>query len=66
MLLIYNLRYFPWLNLGHTHHPAVVCTLKWMIWVLAGLGIIYQQVRLALENPMKTFNKFYLFFLDIS
>lgn len=36
--------YFPWLNLGHTQHPYIVCVLKWMIWVLAGLGIIYQQV----------------------
>jgi monocyte to macrophage differentiation protein len=36
--------YFPWLNLGHTGHPYVICTLKWLIWVLAGLGIIYQQV----------------------
>jgi monocyte to macrophage differentiation protein len=36
--------YFPWLNLGHTLHPDVICVLKWLIWVLAGLGIIYQQV----------------------
>lgn len=36
--------YFPWLNLGHTQHPYIVCVLKWLIWVLAALGIIYQQV----------------------
>lgn len=36
--------YFPWLNLGHTQHPYIICVLKWLIWVLAGLGILYQQV----------------------
>jgi monocyte to macrophage differentiation protein len=36
--------YFPWLNLGHSQHPYVIAVLKWLIWVLAALGIIYQQV----------------------
>lgn len=36
--------YFPWLNLGSTQHPYIVYLLKWLIWVLAAFGIIYQQV----------------------
>ncbi|CRL03457.1 CLUMA_CG016311, isoform A [Clunio marinus] len=36
--------YFPWLNLGHTQHPYIVYVLKWLIWILAALGIIYQQI----------------------
>jgi len=42
--------YFPWLNLGHTHHPGIVCMLKWAIWVMAALGILYQQVRAVNAN----------------
>jgi monocyte to macrophage differentiation protein len=36
--------YFPWLNLGHTSHPYIICVLKWAIWALAAFGILYQQV----------------------
>lgn len=52
--------YFPWLNLGHTQHPYIICSLKWWIWVLAILGIIYQQVRLRFEPGTFKF-KFLLF-----
>lgn len=37
--------YFPWLNLGHATHPLIVTVLNWFIWILAAIGILYQQVR---------------------
>lgn len=36
--------YFPWLNLGHSSHPLIISNLKWIIWLLAGIGILYQQL----------------------
>jgi channel protein (hemolysin III family) len=42
--------YFPWLTLnsfvGHSQHPYVIAVLRWAIWGLAFLGILYQQVSL--------------------
>lgn len=39
--------YFPWLSLTMPAHPTITFTLKWLIWILASLGIIYQQVNLS-------------------
>jgi monocyte to macrophage differentiation protein len=38
--------YFPWLSLGHSSHPYIILVLKWVIWLLAALGIMYQQVSI--------------------
>lgn len=37
--------YFPWLILERFKYNFLVDILKYLIWILAGLGIIYQQVR---------------------
>lgn len=42
--------YYPWLSLGHTTHPQIVSVIKWCVWVLAIMGIIYQQVGLNFMN----------------
>lgn len=55
--------YFPWLNLGHTSHPYIICSLKWWIWVLAVLGIIYQQVR-SILHPEEQSSRTNCFVLD--
>jgi monocyte-to-macrophage differentiation protein len=36
--------YFPWLLLEHFKFTFIVSVLKYLIWILASLGIIYQQV----------------------
>lgn len=36
--------YFPWLSLGDPAHPIICSVFKWAIWVLAALGIMYQQL----------------------
>lgn len=36
--------YYPWLSLGHTSHPEIVSVVKWCVWGMAVLGIIYQQM----------------------
>ncbi|XP_055533970.1 monocyte to macrophage differentiation factor 2 [Wyeomyia smithii] len=36
--------YYPWLSLGHTSHPEIVSVVKWCVWLMAILGIIYQQM----------------------
>ncbi|XP_037941040.1 monocyte to macrophage differentiation factor 2 [Teleopsis dalmanni] len=35
--------YFPWLQLGNIVHSALVC-MEWLIWLLAAIGITYQQI----------------------
>lgn len=36
--------YFPWLSLGDPAHPQICFAFKWGVWLLAALGIVYQQV----------------------
>lgn len=36
--------YFPWLSLGDPLHPTICFVFKWAIWILAALGILYQQL----------------------
>ncbi|XP_053685101.1 monocyte to macrophage differentiation factor 2 [Sabethes cyaneus] len=36
--------YYPWLSLGHTSHPEIVSVVKWCVWLMAILGIVYQQM----------------------
>lgn len=36
--------YYPWLSLGHMSHPEIVSVVKWCVWLMAILGIIYQQM----------------------
>lgn len=42
--------YYPWLSLGHTSHPQIVSVVKWCVWAMAILGIIYQQVGLKVNE----------------
>lgn len=50
--------YYPWLSLGHTTHPQIVFVVKWCVWLLAILGIIYQQMFHERFKCLETF--FYL------
>lgn len=50
--------YYPWLSLGHTTHPQIVSVIKWCVWVLAIMGIIYQQMFHERFKSLETF--FYL------
>ncbi|KAL5276610.1 MMD family protein [Megaselia abdita] len=36
--------YFPWLQLVNTTKSLVFTSLEWLIWILAALGITYQQL----------------------
>ncbi|XP_022916795.2 monocyte to macrophage differentiation factor 2 isoform X1 [Onthophagus taurus] len=36
--------YFPWLTIQHLPDEGWSCSMKWIVWILAILGIIYQQV----------------------
>ncbi|XP_053676442.1 monocyte to macrophage differentiation factor [Anopheles nili] len=47
--------YYPWLSLGHTTHPQIVSVVKWCVWVLAALGIIYQQMYHERYKCLETF-----------
>lgn len=47
--------YYPWLSLGHTSHPQIVSVVKWCVWVMAVLGIIYQQMFHERYKCLETF-----------
>lgn len=47
--------YYPWLSLGHTSHPQIVSVVKWCVWVMAILGIIYQQMFHERYKCLETF-----------
>ncbi|XP_058466806.1 monocyte to macrophage differentiation factor [Malaya genurostris] len=47
--------YYPWLSLGHTTHPEIVSVIKWCVWVMAILGIIYQQIFHERYKCLETF-----------
>lgn len=51
--------YFPWLMLRPMPPDSWVSELWWMVWVLAFLGILYQQVFHEKYKSLETF--FYLF-----
>jgi monocyte to macrophage differentiation protein len=36
--------YYPWLILEHSEYTSIVTVLKWLVWILAALGILYQQI----------------------
>lgn len=36
--------YYPWLSLGDPLHPTICFAFKWAVWILAALGILYQQL----------------------
>lgn len=47
--------YFPWLTLSPPAHPTILCILKWMVWLLAGCGILYQQIFHEKYKCLETF-----------
>lgn len=47
--------YYPWLSLGHTSHPQIVSVVKWCVWAMAILGIIYQQIFHERYKCLETF-----------
>lgn len=47
--------YHPWLELGNLSHQNVVNFLKWSIWVVGFLGIIYQQMFHERFKNLETF-----------
>lgn len=51
--------YFPWLSLGDPAHPIICSVFKWAIWVLAALGILYQQLYHEKFKTLETI--FYVF-----
>lgn len=36
--------YFPWLTLEQLPHEGWASQMKWIVWFLAVIGIIYQQI----------------------
>lgn len=36
--------YFPWLTLENTNHSMLLFCMEWIIWLMAAIGIAYQQV----------------------
>lgn len=36
--------YFPWLNVDHFPHDELLFLMRYIIWIMAILGIIYQQI----------------------
>ena len=47
--------YHPWLELGHLSHQNIVHTLKWSIWGVGFLGIMYQQMFHERYKNLETF-----------
>ncbi|XP_059620251.1 monocyte to macrophage differentiation factor [Phlebotomus argentipes] len=47
--------YYPWLTLTPPTHPTIILALKWLVWLLAGLGILYQQVYHEKYKCLETF-----------
>lgn len=41
--------YYPWLILENFQYPTIASLLRWLVWILAGLGIFYQQVSFSVE-----------------
>ncbi|XP_016938797.3 monocyte to macrophage differentiation factor isoform X1 [Drosophila suzukii] len=50
--------YFPWLTLENTDHSAILFCMEWVIWLMAGIGIAYQQLFHERYKCLETF--FYL------
>lgn len=42
--------YFPWLQLENPNHSALLICLEWVIWLMAAIGITYQQVFLLMDG----------------
>ncbi|KAG5673968.1 hypothetical protein PVAND_003964 [Polypedilum vanderplanki] len=36
--------YYPWLTLENFKYPSIATFLRWLIWVLALIGVLYQQI----------------------
>ncbi|XP_076243407.1 monocyte to macrophage differentiation factor 2 [Calliopsis andreniformis] len=36
--------YFPWLNVDHFPHDELLFTMRYAVWIMAVLGILYQQI----------------------
>ncbi|XP_076635931.1 monocyte to macrophage differentiation factor 2 isoform X1 [Colletes latitarsis] len=36
--------YFPWLNIDHFPDDELLCVMRYAIWIMAILGILYQQI----------------------
>lgn len=47
--------YFPWLSLAPPAHPTLLTVLKWLVWGLACLGILYQQLYHERYKCLETF-----------
>ncbi|XP_037913994.1 monocyte to macrophage differentiation factor 2 isoform X1 [Hermetia illucens] len=47
--------YFPWLNLGHPAHPTIITSLQWLVWLIAAMGITYQQMFHERYKCLETF-----------
>lgn len=36
--------YFPWLNVDHFPNDKLLFTMRYAVWIMAILGILYQQI----------------------
>ncbi|KAH8273444.1 hypothetical protein KR018_001583, partial [Drosophila ironensis] len=50
--------YFPWLTLENTDQSAILICMEWVIWLMAAIGIAYQQLFHERYKCLETF--FYL------
>lgn len=50
--------YFPWLTLENTDQSTILFCMEWVIWLMAGIGIAYQQLFHERYKCLETF--FYL------
>lgn len=42
--------YFPWLTLENTSHSMLLFCMEWIIWLMAAIGIAYQQVSIHIKS----------------
>ncbi|EDV99653.1 monocyte to macrophage differentiation factor [Drosophila grimshawi] len=47
--------YFPWLTLENTDHSAILFCMEWIIWLMAAIGIAYQQLFHERYKCLETF-----------
>ncbi|KAL7013705.1 hypothetical protein ACKWTF_015538 [Chironomus riparius] len=47
--------YYPWLILENFQYPTIASLLRWLVWILAGLGIFYQQLFHERYKCVETF-----------
>lgn len=53
--------YFPWLTLENTSHSMLLFCMEWIIWLMAAIGIAYQQVSIHIKSCYRVLSHAHIF-----